>query len=125
MEIRTEIDSEKNVRAHKVQGLIDVRELKRELANIYQSPGHDPGMNSLWDLRGADFFSVTSAEVQSLIEMVKEQWGKGGTNRAALVVTKEVGYGLSRMYEIIMSGVSSSNVRVFREYDEAVKWLEE
>jgi len=37
---------------------------------------------------------------------------------------RDLDYGLSRMYEILMSGVISSSITVFREYDEAKKWLE-
>ena len=39
------------------------------------------------------------------------------------VVTKELDYGLSRMYEIMINGVSQSNAMVFRDYDEAMDWL--
>ncbi len=97
MEISTLIDKERNVRSHKVKGLISVRDLKEKLLAFYMSPDYDPDMNALWDLREADFSSVTSAEVESLMEMVKEHWGQGGKSKAALIVSKDLDYGLSRM----------------------------
>jgi len=124
MEISIQINKERNLRSHKVKGLISVRELKENLLGIYKSPEYYPDMNALWDLRDADFSSVTTAEVRSLIEMVKEYWGQGGKNKAALIVSRDLDYGLSRMYEILMSGSSSGNIMVFRKYDEAEKWLE-
>ena len=124
MEISTQINKERNLRSHKVKGLIIVRELNEMLVGLYKSTEYDPDMNALWDLRDADFSSVTTAEVRSLIEMVKEHWGQGGKSKAALIVTRDFDYGLSRMYEILMSGSTSDNIMVFRKYDEAEKWLE-
>jgi hypothetical protein len=124
MEISTQIDKERNLRSHKVKGLISVPEMKEVLTGLYRSPEYDPAMNSVWDLRDADFSSVTSAEVRSLVEMIRGHWGTGEKSRAALVVAKELGYGLSRMYEILMTGRTSGTIMVFRDYNEAEKWLE-
>ena len=123
MEISTQINKERNVRSHKVDGLINVNELKEMLAAFYKSPEYDPDMNVLWDLWDADFSSVTSEEVKSLTRMVEKHWGQGRKSKAALIVSGDLDYGLSRMYEILLSGSSPNNVMVFRNYDEAEKWL--
>jgi hypothetical protein len=123
MEITTRIDGENNLRTHAVKGVINVRELKGKMEKYYKSPEYDPDMNSLWDLSGADFRDVKPEHVRSLAEMVSRSWGGTGS-KAALVVSQDLGYGLSRMYEMLLSGISSSNVMVFRSTDEAGKWLE-
>lgn len=124
MEISTQIDRRRNVRIHRVTGLISVHELEKKLAEFYKSPEYVPSMNALWDLKDADFSSVTPSEVHSLVGLVKNFWRQSGKRKAALIVTKNSDYGLSRMYEILLSEVTD-NVMVFKDYDKAEKWLYE
>ena len=121
----TYINKEDNYRLHIIKDLINVDELIEKLEKFYKSSNYDPKMNSLWDLRDADFSSVTSKQVHSAMEMVKKNWSQEGTVRAALLVSKDLDYGLSRMYAILMDGATSGKVMVFRNYDEAVKWIKE
>ena len=101
MEISTEINKKKNIRCHIVRGVIDVRELTEYLKEIYNFSDFDSGMSVLWDLQEADFSSVSKEDVRSLMEYVGKQWGKGGKSKAALVVSHDLDYGLSRMYQIM------------------------
>lgn len=125
VEIKTQISKDRNIRKHKVDGSINASKLKEMLAAFYKSPDYDPDMNVLWDLTNADFSSVTSEEVASLAGMIEKYWGQGKKSKAALIVKGDLGYGLSRMYEILLTGSSPNNVCVFRDYDEAEGWLEE
>ena len=124
MEIDTQISRGKNLRKHKVDGLINVNALKEMLASFYKSPEYDPDMNVLWDLRDADFSSVTSEDVASLAGMIAQHWGQGEKAKAALIVSKDLDFGLSRMYELLLTGSSPNKVMVMRNYGEAEKWLE-
>ena len=123
MEITTQINEEENLRIHRVEGPIDVDRLTEMLSALYQSPGYDPNMNALWDLRAADFTAVTSEQISSVTGLVEKFWGKEGEGKAALIVTRDLDFGLSRMYEMLLSGASPDRVMVFRDYDEAEKWL--
>ena len=125
MEISTQIDRKRNVRIHRLIGPTSVPELEKISAGFYKSPDYDLGMNALWDLKDADFSSVTSSDIDSIVGLAKKLWGQGGKRKVALVVTKELDYGLSRMYEILMSEVTSDNIMVFKDYDKAEKWLGE
>jgi hypothetical protein len=124
MEIATQINEERNIRFHKIDGPINVDILKDTLASFYKSPDYDPDMNILWDLKDADFSSVTFEDVESLAGMIEKYWGKGEKSKAALIVSKDLGFGLSRMYELLLTGSSPNRVMVFRQYDEAEEWLE-
>ena len=123
MEMSTQFNEEENLRIHKVEGPIDVDQLKEMLSALYESPGYDPDMNALWDLRTADFTSVKNEQIASLTGMVEKYWAKEGQGKAALIVTRDLDFGLSRMYEMLLSGSSPDKVMVFRDYDEAEKWL--
>ena len=124
MDITTEINREKNLRIHKIDGLIDIGELKTMLAAYYSSPDYDPNMNAIWDLTNADTSAVTSHDVSSLAELVKQHWGKTAS-KAALVANKDLNFGLSRMYESLVSDGESHNVMVFKEIADALNWLAE
>lgn len=125
MEISTSIDREKNLRLHVVTGRIDVPEMIRMLAELYQTPDYKPDMKVLWDMGQADFSDVTTEHIQSLMEMVKNNWGKEQGGKAALVATKDLDFGLTRMYELALGAETSRNIVVFKNLADAEKWLAE
>ena len=51
MEITTNIDKEAGLRTHKVTGIVSKNDLLAKLDEIYSTPGLDPDMNVLWDLK--------------------------------------------------------------------------
>lgn len=121
MEISTVIDKKKNIRWHIVKGVIDVGELTEYLKEIYNSSDLHSEMNVFWDLQKADFSSVPTEEIKSFIIYVANQWGQKGTSKAALVVSHDFGYGISRMYQMMMEGESQSEIAIFRDINEAKK----
>ena len=125
MELSTEINKEKNIRYHVVTGAIDVHELINVLQAIYDARDFDPEMNVFWDLQNADSSAVSSDDVYTLQKYVSNKWGQGGYSRAALVVSREVDFGMSRMYQIMMEGNNPSKIKVFKDFHEAEQWLAE
>ena len=124
MEISTEIDKEKNIRWHVVTGVIDVRELAEYLKGIYASSDSYSEMSVFWDLQAADFSSVTSEDVRSFMAYAGKIWGKGGKSKAALVVSGDLDFGMTRMYQIMMEGATSSAIEVFKDKNKAKQWIE-
>ena len=124
MKISTQINKEKNLRIHKIDGLVNSNEVKEMLAMFYKSPEYDPDMNALWDMGGADFSTVTSEEIASITRMVENNSGQGNKIKVALIVTGDLEFGLSRMIDTQLSASTSIEVIVSRNYDEAEKWLE-
>jgi len=124
MDISTEIDKQKNIRWHVVTGRIDVREVAEYLKRIYASSDSNSEMSVFWDLQTADFSAVTSEDIRSLMAYVGKIWGKGGKSKAALVVSNDLDFGLSRMYQIMMEGATSSAIEVFKDIDAAKEWIE-
>jgi hypothetical protein len=123
LEISIELDKEKNIRRHVVKGVIDVRELAEYLKGIYASSDSYTEMNVFWDLQTADFSSVSSEDVRSFMAYVSKIWGKRGKSKAALVVSSDLDFGLSRMYQILMEGATSNTVEVFKDKNEAAEWI--
>jgi hypothetical protein len=56
--------------------------------------------------------------------LVKDHWGLSGKSKAALIVSGDQDFGMSRMYEILMDQVTENKVMVFRDLKEAYKWIE-
>ena len=124
MEISTEIVPLKNTRKHVVQGAIDLDQLTTYLGGIYSASTSAASMHSLWDLRDADFNSVSAEVVQSVMEFVSARWGVEGGYKAALVVSADLDYGLSRMYQMLMDGASASTVEIFKDINLAEQWID-
>jgi len=123
MNISTELIKESNLRIHIVKEELNKNLLIEKLNDIYENPELEPDMNVLWDIREADVFSFFSADVQAIRDFVSKHWGTGGKSKAALVVVRDVDFGLARMYQILSESKTSSPIQVFRDYDEAFQWV--
>ena len=115
MAVSTEFDSNSGLRIHTVTGSLSFDTLTDTLAELYQ--------DALWDLREASLAEFTADEVRRVIELVRNNWATEGTPRAALVVAREVDFGMARMYELQLSDLSTGRVQVFRNMEAAREWL--
>lgn len=51
--------------------------------------------------------------------------GQSGENKAALIVSQDIDYGMSRMYQILMEDITPGEISVFKNIDEAEEWIED
>ena len=123
MEISTDIKN--NIRYQAVKGVIDIDKLIKYLEQIYKVPEFNPNMDVFWDLREADFSSVSTEAIYNFIGFVGKYWGKEKDTKAALVVSDDLGFGLSRMYEMLLETDSPSQINIFRDIDKAEEWINE
>ncbi|MBE9522665.1 MAG: hypothetical protein IME95_05690 [Proteobacteria bacterium] len=121
MEISTEI--EKNIRRHVVKGVIDIGELREYLKDKIYSSEIDKKRDALWDLQKADFSEISSNDLLSFVEFVRGYWGKDGMSKAAIVVSQPLGHEMTRMYQILVEMKVPNRVEVFKDINEAEKWL--
>lgn len=124
MKITSNINSKKNIRTHTVKGIINISDLIGYLKNLYDTEHKSTDMHVFWDLRIADFSKVKTTDVHNFMEFVSKNWGTSGNNKAALIVSKDFDYGLSRMYQILMDNTSQSKISIFKDLDEAEKWID-
>ena len=75
----------------------------------------------LWDLRGANIV-MTNAELERLGHEGQAR-DHDRPSRAAVVATRDVDFGLARVNEVYRAS-SNTEMRVFRDFDEALQWLE-
>ncbi len=124
MEILTVINLKINLRTHNIRGAINLFELIGYLKDLYNSSDFNPELNDIWDLRNADFSSISSEDVRSLMKYVSKKWGKSGKNKAVIVVSSELDYGMSRMYEILMEARTTGKIAVYKDINEAIEWIQ-
>jgi len=65
---------------------------------------------------------VTPAEVRDVVDQLRHMALDETLGPTAIVVASEVAFGMLRMLEILIEEVAV--IRPFRDYDEAVRWLE-
>ena len=123
MPMTTRFDLEAGVRYHTVTGELTIELIQAQLAETYAHPDFRTDQHSVWDIREAEI-AVSPEEVHSLAVAVSEAFPGSEQVKAALVVSQDLHYGMSRMYQQVLEGESPHSVGVFREMDEALIWLE-
>ena len=123
MKVITHFDQKNRIRLHTVSGDITKELLLTELKGIYSNPDLESDVDVLWDLRAGDMSSFSSADVSEVRELVSHHWGQTGSTRAAIVVSRDINFGLSKMYASLLEEKISGKVMVFRKYEDALEWL--
>lgn len=123
MAIRTEAEPDAGIRRHIVTGALTLDDLRAELESVYLQPALQR-LASLWDVREARI-DMTSAEMRQIADFIGKRWRPAGSVRAALVVSQDYNFAMSRMLEMLLEGRSANEVMVFRDIDAAEAWLKE
>ena len=123
MPIETSIDSKTGLRMHVATGTLTPDELENELKDSYRRPDYRPGANSLCDLREAGVGTFTGEEIRRVVDAVLKHRGAPPGTRTAIIVGRDLAFGLARMFAQQLEAKSPSDVTVFREMDEAMAWL--
>ena len=120
--IKKTINREKNLTVITVNGELTFDQIIDVLDQFYAS---EYTLYLLWDLTNADTSSLTTVQVDMIVDHAKEyaHLRKGG--KAAFVLSRDVDFGLARMYEQLSEAKQHPILHgVFRSLDEAMNWLE-
>jgi hypothetical protein len=121
MDIR--IDEEINIAYIKLSGLLRKKVILSAFDLTVSDKRYKTGMGRLWDFRDAD---LSSLDTKTITEMAQYSLRfPPGINdvKVAFVTDRDLEYGLTRMFE--MSSKATTPIQVFREMDEAEKWMME
>jgi len=126
MPITSRIDQTAGVIVCTVKGEPSIEHFGGAVDEYLRHPNFKPGMNALWDLRTAvlENFSPNKSmsRVAQAFGRIRDERGSG--YKLALVATSDLEFGLSRQYEALMDRLPFT-VQVFRDYDEAWRWVAE
>ena len=102
-----------------LSGELGLPRLLHALKELYAG---DPPRHVLWDLRRGSLAGLTDQEMDQLKEFIKEHGKVRQGGKAAVVVSRDVDFGIARMIQL--SGeIFPFEVEVFRSMAEAEKWL--
>ena len=115
------IDSEGGIVYSTVEGDLDVEDIIAGLTEIISHEDFDKGMSGIFDLMASKWESEPE-DLRRIIRFIFENSERIGPSRCAFVVGSDRAYGMSRMFEVF-SEETSVDVRVFRDLDEAKRWI--
>jgi hypothetical protein len=104
-----------------VIGIPTIEELIHAFENFMK---HDVTPYLLWDFTDADLSQITQKGMEEIIAVAKSKAHLRKNGRTALVVSQDLSFGLSRMYETL-SKIREHPIShfVFRDMDKALTWL--
>ena len=104
-----------------VSGILTCEEIIHALEDFFK---HGCTPDLLWDFTDAHPSGITQSEMEQIIIVAKSYAHLRKNGRTALVVNRDLSFGLSRMYETL-SEVKEHPIhhRVFRDMDKALAWL--
>jgi hypothetical protein len=124
MDVIKEVNRDQRIRKHKIIGRVDFISLKTYLFELYDDPDYDGSLNSLWDLSQAEGISDLSIEeIRAVVLLVGSKWRTNLRVKSALVVSRELDFGMARMYEIQLGAETANDIRVFKNVAEAEEWV--
>lgn len=104
-------------------GIVDRAEITDAVDSFYADT---PTPNVLWDLGDANVSALSAVDVEVLAQHTVNRAHSRDEGKTAIVAPKDMGYGLSRMFQTFADLAShQASVRVFRTHDEAIAWIDE
>jgi hypothetical protein len=121
MPISYEIDRESGLARVTALGEVSFEEEKQCFDEILADPSRCPGCGILLDNRERGT-PATAEHVKGMAHAFQERQTDVGYAKLAIVVSKEVSFGLGRMFSTLVDELPIET-GVFRDIDEAEEWL--
>lgn len=103
------------------EGEVSIEDFINLMQQIVSSKEYAPDVRTLWDIRKLDSSSITRKLADQLIEL-RQNSPQRAQNRIVIIAEENHSFGMSRMYEMLSSGLPQE-MMVFRDFDEGEKWL--
>lgn len=104
------------------KGLISLEDLKTMYNAIHMNPQYKTSKNRLWDFSELDVSGLTSDELQMFVTHIVEN-RLADTAYASVLVTRQLEFGMVRVFEALSDGLVSPNLRITKDRCAAVKWV--
>ena len=119
--IETIIDSQNDLSVFTVNGALIADEIIERVEEYYIT---HPTKLVLWIMGDVDLSAITREGIERIIQTAKKNTGKRKEGKTAIVGSKDIEYGLARMYEAY-TGLENLpyEYKIFKNVDEAKEWL--
>ena len=109
----------------KTEGGGNVEGIIAFLKDIISHPQWKPGNYILLDHRGLKIDAITVSGIEDVSAYFKSISDKLGNGKIALVMKRDIDFGIARAWENITAYDVDIKVYVFRELEKATRWLKE
>ena len=121
MPVEFSVDREDEIVYGTCRGEVTADEIMEGLEKVFTDEGYRPGFRGLTDLRDIRWES-NQEDLRRIVQFLIRNRKKFKKHRSAVVVSTERTFGMTRMFEVF-SEQTPIKMRVFRDYDEARKWI--
>ena len=121
MPVTMRVDKEAGIVYTTVEGIYTTNDLLAEFDKLFDNLDFRPGMNGIADLRQAKTYPPAS-EVMRIARYLIEHQGKIGKSRTAVLVSSDVSFGTTRMFQSYADD-SLIQTKIFQDMGQARRWL--
>ena len=104
-------------------GIVKGKDIIEGLGRMLQDPDFKEGMDALGDFRTVHSANSETADIREIVSFVRANQKKRGSNyRVALVVSRDIDFGLARMFEAYSQELPF-DIQIFKDIKDAEQWL--
>jgi len=122
MRVNTFVDKKSSVIIHTVTGEITFQEIKSSYEAVLSHPDFQEDLCVIWDIRDADASKFDSQDVIRLARYFETQLKNRAKFKVAIIVSRDLEYGLSRMYQVAAADLPAK-IGIFINLEDAKKWV--
>lgn len=117
-----QIDLKRNLAVIEIHGQPTIVNICEIVETLLSNPDHTDGMDEVWDFRDASLANFSIEDLTFLAPFLARHLDRLG-RRAALVVGRDVEYGIGQMWEAFAKEYAPRERRLFRTMEDAFLWL--
>ena len=106
-----------------LSGQFDLHDLEKCYVTIFDHPDWAPGLHILWNAKGCTFEHLDTDDLHAISDMTSQYKQQRGEGRAAWVVSRDIDFGISRMFEMLSKRDVIFDFCVFKTIPEAQDFL--
>ena len=114
------IDRAKGVVFSRAWGPVSKQEMRDYGRRLRADPDFRPELKQLWDLTAITRTSLDYTELTALAQTRTF----APDSRRAILAPHDLAFGMARMLQAVREKAGETNIRVFRTWPEALRWLE-
>jgi hypothetical protein len=112
------IDRERRLVVSEANGLVTAEDFLEQGKRLAEDPRFDPSFDQILDLRNASQVELPTPALKGMASL--RLFGPGA--RRAMVASRDLTFGLARMYEALRADAPES-IKTFRTMEDALRWL--
>jgi hypothetical protein len=122
MPVDIRLDAEAGIVYTTIEGLYTAGELLAAFEVLFDNPDFRPGLKGIADLRKAETYPPAT-DVMRIARYLIEHEEKIGKSRTAVLISGDVSFGTTRMFQAYADDSIGIETRIFYEMEEARRWL--